>query len=658
MKEKEKDHSQTDANSSDPVSDEVMSILADVEGQLESLHTAQQAQDKAINLLKQRSEALRKARDEFEKTKLEFTSQINDSGSEITALRERASELERLSAKERKEITEALKSAKEELVAAQDTAKEPTAEPKPTKGKRGESSKKLEAANKKIADLTRKVDEQATQLERGAMALNMVKQQQEQIDRLTKQLAGQKLRSDPYELQRRDERIAELTEALRQSGGKSVAENGHADLEQQNADLMEQVDRLRAKLEQAHESAEQAKRQLKEGHPQESTDREELMAEHAAKVAELTSEIDHWRAKAENQSNNSSWESEQEMKEKSGSVAAWKERVAELERELERERSRATPDGANLEEDGAGSLREKAQRVAAVAEHLRRRRSRLERMRHLMDHKLSHGEGAPTERAATEELMRLEQERMQLAGTRRALATAEKKMHRRWARHRTLVLLASIVLTMLGCALGAWILADHFFPALRSASVTLTAKGKSPRDVTPEQDDTWRAWHLHMINDKRFQQTLAKRMHERRMDEYADPELVAQKIRENLTIDGHHHGTMVLTLAGRDTRELTGFLDVVTATLMTESSRQMADRGDNLYAFADRLPDGASRYATVNDTPIKDNRMSYAIPIYGVLLGLSLVIAIYVLARLLRAKRVFDEDNAGLFADQQLNPMT
>src|SRR4030095_5952632 len=174
--------------------------------------------------------------------------------------------------------------------------------------------------------------------------ITMVQQQQEQIERLTKQVAEQTLKSDPEEMQRRDKRIEELTEALRQERGQRAGQQGVAEVEQRNAELTAQVDRLKLEAQNAQLAAEQLQKQLQERVNSATSQvvQDASSAEHAAKIAALTAQLEQFQSKAaaelKDQLDAQSKRHKQDLEATQGSdsaqVTQLRERVDELEKEL------------------------------------------------------------------------------------------------------------------------------------------------------------------------------------------------------------------------------------------------------------------------------------------------------------------------------------
>jgi chromosome segregation ATPase len=529
-----------------------------------------------------------------------------------------------------------------------------------------DSQSKLELAGKKLSEFAQVLSEQTPQVERGAAAIAMVEEQQAQIDRLTKQLAEHKLRSDPEEMVRRDLRIEQLTEALRQARGQAAGQVALAELEQRNAALTTEVDQLKVELEKSQTAHEQLRKQLEERVDAQAVGvgQEAALADHAARIAALTAEIEQLHASAaadlKSRLDSQAKAHAAELKKAHGGdetqVKSLRKRIKELEEELQNGRattSTSDSSGPGDEAQFSQKLREKAERITAVAEHLRRRKTRLAKLRMLLAHRTMQAEHSPQARGRTEEVLQLENERMRLSEVKQALIVAERSMIRKWARHRAAVAAAALCVVAVLCAGAGWLVANHFAPARVSASVALEARNSQRHPMPSDQAAAWRDWHIQTLQDPMFHQAVAKRMAERRIEHLASAGALAQRLNGSLTIDDGQHGAITLTLCGTDDEETTAVLDVLAGTLAMESNRQSDQRGDDSPAVinSERREDGRIRYSALNPIPIRDVRMYVAGPVFAVLLVGVLALILFMYRRLSKAHSVFERDDASLLLD-------
>lgn len=529
--------------------------------------------------------------------------------------------------------------------------------------------KKLELAGGKLSEFAQVLGEQTPQLERGAAALAMCEEQAEQIDRLTKQLAELQLASDPEEIQRRDARINELTEALRQSRGQNGGDVSVAEIEQRNAALERDLQHARLEAQNAQIAADEARKQLQAyvDSGAEAQVKDVALAEHAAKIAALTAEIERQNTlsakELEQKLSAQSKKHQQEMataREYEQVAAKLRQKISDLEARLAKskaETANAEASGSDGDGEYVARLRAKAEQITTVADHLRRRRARLEKMRRLMQQKQ---QAAPTASAQAnvqirnEQLGQIERERQHLLEVRKMLAQSEYKMIRRWARQRAVFVAVGLMFVIAASAAATWFGVDHFFPAVRSASVVLEARHRTGSPMlTDEQKQEWTNWHAEIVRDPGFQQTLAKRMAERQMTVWARPEAIVSRLAQDFAVDSSQNGMVIYSMSGTDPDAMTAFLDILAHTVVTESTRQGGRRIDGAVTTAtgERKVEGRVCYASINPAPVLDERMKYAMPIFGGTLGAMLLISLVSYIKLARTKRVFDEENDALFQD-------
>ena len=464
----------------------------------------------------------------------------------------------------------------------------------------------FQAAQERIRELADTLNEQQSRLEEGAEAIATVQQQQQQIGELTNQLAQYRVGNDPDQLRQKDERIEELVEALHQARGQSPGEQSHAEAEARIHELTTENNQLRIEAERAAIEAQEALRRLDEhSHDRSVDDGEDTVALH--------------------------------------------QRIEQLARELAEARSidpHSIRGGLDHAVDGAG---DEGQRLRVEAQHLQRRRGRLARLRRALRARTRPDPvTGPEAEVDSFDLQDQERHAQQLMELREMLAASEREMIRRWARPWAVVTLGWVAVLAVIVAGTSWFLADHFAPATVSASIRFEAKNRSGLPLSSEEAESWGSWHTDLLVDTGFTNTLAKRLADRRLDRYGDPNALRQRFLADLTIDASQGGIMTVSLAGTDPQEITALLDALATTLVTESSRRMSKRGDGPHAVVkggtkegDRL-----RYATLNPIPIHDERLQYAGYAFGAAFPACLLLIWVIYRQLARAKSVFDDPDA------------
>ena len=119
-------------------------------------------------------------------------------------------------------------------------------------------------------------------------------------------------------------------------------------------------------------------------------------------------------------------------------------------------------------------------------------------------------------------------------------------------------------------------------------------------------------------------------------------------MRNGITIDSADPGRLVLTLPSDDPNRAAAFLDVLATSMTAGAKRTIASRpgGHVSKVLDDRTDDGVLRFARIDWTPQRDDRLVTAGVFFGggvLLVGLIMSL---VYGRLLRAKRIFEQSHA------------
>jgi hypothetical protein len=228
-----------------------------------------------------------------------------------------------------------------------------------------------------------------------------------------------------------------------------------------------------------------------------------------------------------------------------------------------------------------------------------------------------------------------------------ALAAAEEKMRRRWARPRGVVVFGWLAGLAVVVAIVSWFMAGRLFPPTIAASLSVEAKSRTGVPVSEEDKVAWQQVHTAMLSDGAFQKTVAKRLGDRRFDDFKDPAVLAERLQDDLTVDSPEAGAITLTLAGTDRDETTAVLDTLATSLAMWSSQQAGKRGDGAVAWVrgERRQAGQVRYATINETPIRDRRALWSVVLFGVGFVVSFFMITRISQGLLKAKSAMEEDD-------------
>jgi chromosome segregation ATPase len=327
-------------------------------------------------------------------------------------------------------------------------------------------------------------------------------------------------------------------------------------------------------------------------------------------------------------------------------VSELEERVAELE--IERKQLREEAEQARKESDKARELIEHAAtgEGSGDAEEevvaLRAQVAQLER-RPGGDH------GELRSKIETE----YRQKWNEVAQREESLTAAEEKMRQKWARPRAVVVFGHLAGLAVMVAIVSWLLAGRIFAPTIAASVAVEAKSPSGVPVSDEDKAEWQEVHGAMLFDAPFHKTVAKRLVEQRLDDYGDPDTLAERLEDDLTVDSPKAGAITLTLAGKDRDETAAVLDTVATTLALVSAQQAGKRSDGAIAVVrgERRESGHVRYATINGTAIKDRRAIGSVVIFIVGFFISAFAISRLYRGLLSTRSAMGDDDMEITAD-------
>jgi chromosome segregation ATPase len=622
---------------------------AEAESQaMELAEEAEQERDKISRRLDEAREARDEAVDEIEQLRAQASqtaSRVDDLTRETTDGQARIQQMEAAHQEAVEEHEARVRSLREQLV---------------------DSQEKLELAGQKLTKFSQLLKEQGAQLEQGAAAMALVDQQRGQIEGLTHQLAEARVSGDPDALKRKDQRIKELTEALHQSRGQTGSVINVDALEQQASGLSQENDRLRVELEQAQLAATEAQSQLDE-HLSRAGSQEQANENTARELelerAEMEDRIQSMEGRVEQA------EAEAEQTRLAGELAVQRltEERSDLQtrvQTLEASLKDAEQEAGQQSQEGRASeaqLDAREVRIRELIEHLRRRHRRLQRVRTLLRHRqVAAPNAARASTASTaaspataapvgmpgEGNRLLQKERLELEEVRRMLGATEKRMMRRWAMPRAITVMGWLLVLVAFNAVASWLVVDHLHPARTSAVVSLQAVAEDG-PLSEEEVLKWRTWHEQSLVDDRFLKSLARRMGDVHLEQYNTPEAISERLDADLSIDATVPERLTLSLAGYNDEESMAVLDVLATSLATKSKQEAAGRAGTAYSVVrgERDVRGRARYAAMNPVVISDNRLEEALPIFGGALAGSLILVLLVYSRLVRSKRLFDEND-------------
>jgi hypothetical protein len=299
----------------------------------------------------------------------------------------------------------------------------------------------------------------------------------------------------------------------------------------------------------------------------------------------------------------------------------------------------------------AKKLRAKAERINAAARHLDRRKRRLAAVKGRVRNNVAEDGGTAT----FHELQRLEAQRKELSQVREFLSRSEQQMIRRWARSRSVAMVAWMGMLAAVCIAGSWFAVSEIVPVAGTASVELRATPRDGGVLSNEAASTWREWHEALATDPAFVQAVGRRLAARGLMPTGGETGLATMLGSDLQFETDGPGRMRLVLEGPDRRLLPATLDAVATTMASESARQAPRRADGARASlrGDQPTTAGGGYARLMGGQMPAALLSLIGMIAGVSIVVSLLLIGLVYLMLSRAKRIFDashEEDEGVIA--------
>ncbi len=307
-------------------------------------------------------------------------------------------------------------------------------------------------------------------------------------------------------------------------------------------------------------------------------------------------------------------------------------------------------------------IADQTRRLADIACHLHRRRERLRFIRSGLVDRRGSAAGPDNHEERSRQLRQsevIEQRQLELDEVRRMLANSERKMIQKWAAPRSIVIGAWILFSISVLATASWLAADRITPALRSTSITLSPRVEQNETMSPQALADWQAMHENQITSDGFIRDVAQRSAARRLDPWNSYESVKRFVVDNLTVDVGQPDLITLTLANKEPGKAADFLEIVASSMVVDAQRSLASRpGGHASRIMDaRTEDGLIRHARLNPAIIKDERMVTAGVVMAGALVLVTMMLCLVYSRLLRAKRVFEQEHSEGMENASIRPI-
>jgi len=221
-------------------------------------------------------------------------------------------------------------------------------------------------------------------------------------------------------------------------------------------------------------------------------------------------------------------------------------------------------------------------------------------------------------------------------------------------RQRALIVVTCLVVLAAVGAVASGLAANRFLPATVMASVDIEAQRPRGGPVEGEAATAWETWHRETLADASFRGKVAARLADQRLDHLANARLLGERLDADLTIHVPKPGALRLSFAGTDPDTLTRVLDTVVVTLAKESSRAVTSRSDGAIAviLGERNESGRIRYATLQATPVKDDRLIAACFFFVTAMVIALCLARWIYGVMARTRvEMADNDFESVAAD-------
>ena len=195
----------------------------------------------------------------------------------------------------------------------------------------------------------------------------------------------------------------------------------------------------------------------------------------------------------------------------------------------------------------------------------------------------------------------------------------------------------------------SWLVADWVRPAVRTASVAITPQITAGQPLAEDEAAAWRDYHMKQLHSEQFLGDLARRASSRHLDSWNSLQQVRDTVGTQLMVDSSEPGRLVMTIAAENPYQAAAFLDILASSMAVGAQRSIGSRpgGHTSTVLDDRREEGVLRFARIDPTPLRDERLATASVVFaGGILACFMVMGL-VYSRLLRAKRVFDETHPG-----------
>ena len=464
------------------------------------------------------------------------------------------------------------------------------------------------------------------------------------LDELNKQLESSTakldaMRADAQELGHESQaRVVELTQDL--SDARTQIETLNAQLGQIAGTADEELTQQRTRVAELESQIQSYATQLQEAVAHTNALREQLDA-----APEIDShELDALREQLA--------ESDRQSDESSSMIAAANTELVRLQELLETSDEQASEARARVEEletqtsslfatieELNAQLEEvKSTPKAAPDEWTNRRRDRLKRMRRILT-----GDAEKIRRATEALRTRYEQceqvliKRAELAEAYEAIASAQRKYHKREVRSGMFLGLIGMTAITVVLASAAWFISGRIAPGVYAAKVTMAAASGDTK-LSEADMKQWEMYITELTTDPRFLEVAAERMKRRGIGELSVAGELAKEMSVSLDVASAMPGTVVLEYRSEGSARTQRVLDTFAVAIASAANNARARRTDSAMTVIEEP-------ALAETTPLDTRRIEMAGMVFGGGMLMTMVIGGVFWKRLSAAKARFESDS-------------
>ena len=277
-----------------------------------------------------------------------------------------------------------------------------------------------------------------------------------------------------------------------------------------------------------------------------------------------------------------------------------------------------------------------------------KRKSRLKRMRRMLT-----GDAEKIRRATEALRTRYEQceqvliKRSELAEAYEAIASAQRKYHKREVRSGVFLgLIGMSAITVVLAATG-WFVSGRIAPGMYAAKVTMAA-ASGDKKLSEADMGQWEAYITELTSDPRFLEVASDRMKRRGIGELSVAGELAKEMSVSLDVASAMPGTIVMEYRGEGAARSQRVLDTFAVALASAANNARARRADSAMTVIEEA-------ALAGTEPLDTRRIEMAGMVFGGGMFSTLLIGGVFWKRLSAAKAKFESDSRleGLLDDSQ-----